>query len=109
MTPTNIRSVASAVERQMRNWEIARQQQHETPAEKDTEVQPFLCVSRSVGSGGEDVAARLAELTQWPLFDREVLLFMAEDDGVRKRLYETMDERDIGSSKRACGFSPRPI
>ncbi len=104
MTPPKLRSVASAVERQMRNWEIARQQQHEAPPDAEQPVEPFLCVSRTVASGGEEVAQRLAEMVNWPLFDREVLAFMAEDDGVRKRLYETMDERDLSFIEETMRF-----
>lgn len=96
MSPLGAKAISSAVERQMRNWEIARQQ---TPPSSDPStpvVNPFVTISRMVGSGGGEVARKLAERVGWPLFDREVLRYMAGDDAVRKRLYETMDERDIG-------------
>ncbi|UCD29428.1 MAG: cytidylate kinase-like family protein, partial [Planctomycetota bacterium] len=40
--------------------------------------------------------AMLSEKLNWPLFDRQILSVMAGDDEVRARLYETMDERDLG-------------
>ena len=87
-------ALAKAVERQMRNWELARAQRLEVaPASRPT-VQGFVAISRSVGSGGAAVACALAERLGWPLFDKEILRAMAGDDLIRRQLYESMDERD---------------
>ena len=87
--------ILKLVERQMRNWEITRQQKPELPAgETEPEVRQFLTVSRAVGSAGTQVATAVAERLGWPIFDREILQHMAGDDHVRARLYEDMDERD---------------
>jgi cytidylate kinase len=90
-------TVAKLVEKQMRNWEIARQQrlEHERDRQK-RQVADFITISRAVGSAGGQVAQRLAERLGWPLFDKEILQHMAGDDHVRARLYEKMDERDTG-------------
>lgn len=88
--------IARVVERQMRNWELARSQQGEAPGAKTAEVEHFVTISRVVGAGGDEVARRLAEKLGWPLFDREILQTMAGDDQVRARLYAAMDERDQG-------------
>lgn len=87
---------AKVVERQMRNWELARAQRHPprgdaTPAD----VVDFVTISRAVGSGGSLVATALGEKLHWPVFDREILQAMAGDDQLRARLYEHMDERDV--------------
>ncbi len=87
--------LAKVVERQMRNWELARTQKVAPAAGKPApEVADFVAVSRLVGSGGGAVARALAARLGWPVFDREILQSMAGDDAVRKRLYEHMDERD---------------
>ena len=85
------------IDRQMRRWEMARAQcleQREVKATKT--VQDFVAFSRQVGSSGAEVARLLAERLDWPLFDKEILHVMAGDDRVRERLYEQMDERDVG-------------
>jgi len=88
-------TVAKLVEKQMRNWEIARQQRFELEeGQPQAPVAHFVTVSQAVGSTGEQVARQLAERLGWPLFDKEILQHMAGDDQVRTRLYEKMDERD---------------
>lgn len=90
-------TVAKLVEKQMRNWELARQQRiglEEGRAER--QVADFVSVSREVAAGGKRFAQTLAERLRWPIFDKDLLTHMAEDDQVRARLYEHMDERDAG-------------
>lgn len=88
--------LARLVEKQMRRWEVGRQQRHNLPAPDRPEVQPFVTISRPAGSGAEAIAADLADRLGWPCFDRELLAAMAGDDQMRSRLYESMDERDLG-------------
>jgi cytidylate kinase len=88
-------TVAKLVEKQMRNWELARRQVRRVerrPEEK--QVEDFITISREVGAGGAAVAQRLGDQLGWPVFDKEILRHMAKDDQVRTRLYEKMDERD---------------
>lgn len=89
-------TIAAAVEKQMRNWELSRQQRVEvrkTP-EKTPEAADFVTISRRVGIAGVAIAQKLGERLGWPVFHKEILQHMAEDDDVRQRLYEKMDERD---------------
>jgi cytidylate kinase len=87
--------IAKLVERQMRNWEIARQQCPEFEQDPEQkQVEDFVTISRQVASGGYVVAQLLGQRLGWPVFDKEILHHMAGDDQVRKRLYEKMDERD---------------
>lgn len=83
------------VERQMRNWEISRRQRLEDALPQPRPVADFICISREVGSGGREVAEWVAQRMEWPLFDREILDLMANHDEVRKRVYESLDERDL--------------
>ena len=88
--------IARLVERQMRNWELSRAQRPEPEEDAEPPVQEFVAISRMVGAGGHAVAIALGEQLGWPVFDRELLQVMAGDDRVRSRLYEDLDERDLG-------------
>lgn len=91
----NSPAIARLVERQMRNWELGREQRSESQVGTGIRVEDFICVSRQVGTDGEDVAQGLGERLGWPVFDREILDAMAGDDAVRRQIYESMDERDL--------------
>ncbi|GJM26743.1 MAG: hypothetical protein DHS20C16_31580 [Phycisphaerae bacterium] len=94
MTAPSSTPLSRLVERQMRNWELAKSQQVDEPASREQVVHHFITISRQAGSGGGEVAALLGERLSWPVFDRNILQVMAEDDTVRKNLYESMDEND---------------
>jgi cytidylate kinase len=79
----------------MRNWELSRSLEEPAALQPIVATQPFVTVSRMVGSGGTEVARSLAAATGWPLFDRELLQHMSGDDAVRQRIYESLDERDM--------------
>ena len=88
--------MARVVERQMRNWELARSQRLKLPEPKRQEVEDFVCVSRRVATpGAEEVAARLGKKLGWPVFDKEILEAMAGDDFYRQQIYANMDQRDL--------------
>jgi len=88
-------AIAKVVERQMRNWELARAQRPAAAPKGQPEVQDFIAISRSVTSGGKEVASGLGQRLAWPVFDKEILDVMAGDDGLRRRIYTSMDERDL--------------
>jgi cytidylate kinase len=88
-------TISKLVEKQMRNWELARQQRVKLEEGRPpTAVAQFVTVSQAVGSDGESVARHVARRLGWPVFDKEILQHMAGDNQVRRRLYEKMDERD---------------
>lgn len=97
--PNRLRSnnpdLARLVERQMRNWELARDQRLSERGPVPAPVEDFVCISRQVGTDGRRVAAILGDRLGWPLFDREILEAMAGDDDVRRQIYESMDQRDL--------------
>lgn len=88
-------ATAALVERQMRNWELARSQRPAAPRPRPREVEDFICVSRMVGVGN-DVADLLGERLGWPVFDKQILDAMAGDDRRMRLIYESMDGRDVG-------------
>ncbi|MFQ5807030.1 MAG: AAA family ATPase [Phycisphaerae bacterium] len=88
-------TTAKLVEKQMRNWEIARQQRPQVERDQgQKQVEDFVTISREVAAGGYAVAEQLGRRLGWPVFDKEILQYMAGDNQVRARLYEKMDERD---------------
>lgn len=88
--------IQKMVERQMRNWELARAQRVQPrPTEAGEPIQEFVTLSRTVASGGGRVGRLLGERLGWPVFDREILQSMADDDRVRARIYENLDEREV--------------
>ena len=88
--------MARVVERQMRNWELARSQRLRVPEPKRRDVEDFICVSRRVATpGAEAVATRLGEKLGWPVFDKEILETMGGHDFYRQQIYANMDQRDL--------------
>ena len=88
--------LARLVEKQVRNWELARAQRPRETLPERPEVQDFISVSRMVGVEGHEVARLLGEHLHWPVFGREILEAMAGDDAMRRRIYTSMDQRDLG-------------
>jgi cytidylate kinase len=82
------------VEKQLRNWELARAQQPTAAAVSPGLVRQFVTISRTFRSGGAKAATLLGEKLGWPVFDHEILQAMAGDDRLRAQLYAQMDERD---------------
>lgn len=91
-----ILTIAKLVERQMRNWELARSQRTQSEIENRPGVEAFVSISRDIGAGANRVGVMLGERLGWPVFDKEILHAMAGDDATRERIYASMDERDIG-------------
>lgn len=84
------------VEQQMRNWELARFQRSDPSAQAPEQGSHFVTITNNVGGGGGDIANLVGEQLNWPVFDRQILKAMADDDDVRTRLYQLMDERRLG-------------
>jgi len=90
-------AIARAVEKQMRNWELTRSQRLPEPKrKKKRQVEDFICISRMTGLGVEKVTGELGKRLGWPVFAKEILDAMAGDDFLRRQIYSTMDERDMG-------------
>jgi len=90
------RELGLLVEKQMRNWEIARAQRP-LDAVEATPKQPFehfISLSRSAGLPGFEVAQQLGDRLGWPVFNRDILREMAENDSYRERLLQHLDQKD---------------
>ena len=103
--------VEKIVERQMRNWELARGQRDTESGPLADDVFEFVAISRQSGSGGLTLAHGVGEQTGWDVYDREILNYMAQDDAVQQKIYEMADERAEGyfeSILKSLGFEGRP-
>lgn len=87
--------LARLVEKRLRTWRAAPRPPAPRGAPRP-EVYDFVTISRMVGTNGYGLAAALGKRLGWPVFDREILHVMARDDRLRERLYEELDERDVG-------------
>jgi len=84
--------------RQLRLWEARRlaQMQRELEEKKEGEVvNPYVTISREVGSGGRSIGKRVAERLGWEFFDRELVEHMASAAHVRKSVIESLDEKTM--------------
>lgn len=80
----------------MRNWELAKSQRGPEAPPPTGKLHPYVAISRTIGSGGTQVARVVAETLGWSFFDRELLDVMASDDDVRRRMYAIEDEHERG-------------
>jgi len=96
--PKSAGGISTMVERQMRNWELSREQGAKAACREPTcrQVRYYLAISRECGCGAEEIADHIAERTGFQKFDKEILDFMVKRDDVRRRLYETLDDQTIG-------------
>ncbi|HNW60528.1 MAG TPA: cytidylate kinase-like family protein [bacterium] len=79
-------------------WEVAKL--HARPGEEEG-IWPRMNVtlSRTHGAGGDHVAAELGKLTGWPVYDRQLVDFIAENAHVRDRVVATLDERKLSETE----------
>ncbi|MDD2457410.1 MAG: cytidylate kinase-like family protein [Eubacteriales bacterium] len=66
------------------------------------EKRAIICISREYGSGGSEVAAKLAEALGIPCFDKELVQQTAVDLGLSNELVKSIDEKPI--SWASMGF-----
>jgi cytidylate kinase len=66
------------------------------------EKRTILCISREYGSGGSEVAAKLAEKLGVPYYDKELVQQVAVDLGLSDELIKSIDEKPV--SWASIGF-----
>jgi len=79
----------------MRNWELASVQRRKVSPSESSEAGDFITISRQVGIPAEEIGNRIGEKLKWPVFGRNLLDAMSGDDIVRRRIYSSMDQRDL--------------
>ncbi len=94
--------VESLLARQTALWEMRRRMSL-TEMEKELEERPwnrgYITISRQLGSLGNEIAARVAELLGWQVFDRELVHEIAVSTKMREQVIESLDERQKEAAK----------
>jgi len=83
------------VERQVAEWQL-KQRLNSATVEKGLPAPNVITLSNERGAGGLEVARRLSELLQIPVYDREIVEHIATHDHVRASTVETLDEHALG-------------
>lgn len=81
------------ISRQAKLWEATRKAAKIKEAAPEKQMGPYISVSREFGSGGLEVAKRLAERLGWQLYDQELVDFIATEAKVRRDVVESFDEK----------------
>ena len=101
------RALAQLVERQMRNWELSRAQTDRSRSTGGPESFHHICLSHAPGLSTDALAERLGDRLGWPVFSRDILREMADNDNYRERIYQFMEGRDLSwIEQMAMGMAP---
>lgn len=82
------------IERQVRRWSL----QH--PVALAESPSPCVALSRLRGSGGVEIGRRVAEWLDYGFFDKEIVDWIAREEGIQRQLVEGLDERIRNSVER---------
>jgi len=86
----HIEDIAS---RQVRLWEARGRAARDVRAAESPPCRPIVALSRQEGCGGHAVARRVADGLGFPLFDREILSWIARRGAYVESMLATVDER----------------
>ena len=56
-----------------------------------------ITIGRQLGSGGKEIAEKLSERLQIPVYDKKLLKFAAKESGLDTTVFESADERESDS------------
>src|SRR5437867_8710865 len=95
------KNIEELIDRQMRLWELRQKLAGVGgPVARLALVHldqgPWITVSRQLGSGGAELAARLADRLGWQLYDHEILAAIARQEHITERLISDLDEHAVG-------------
>jgi cytidylate kinase len=88
------------IDRQIRRWEVEARARRELVAERPGQpvpLMPWVAISRAFGSGGGEIARRLAARLNYPIVDKEILEVLVQEGHLREAVVEALDERDRSS------------
>jgi cytidylate kinase len=110
ITRTSSERLADAMDRARRHW----QDKCEAFAIAEVALPPAppaitITLSREAGAQGPGIARAIGKRLNWPVYDREILQHLADEMGVRPRLLESMDEKQVGWLREClAAFSSAP-
>jgi cytidylate kinase len=84
MAPHNL---GLLINRQVRRWSL----QH--PVALAEPLSPCVALSRLRGSGGVEIGRKVAEWLDYGFFDKEIVDWIAREEGIQRQLVEGLDER----------------
>jgi cytidylate kinase len=116
---TDLTHLDRLIDRQQRMWDVRKALANEGGAAARREGAhlpegPWITISTEMGSRGEEVGRRAAEILGWQVFDKEVLTAIATHADRRERLLAGYDEhpvstlRDLVSHLLVPGHTARP-
>ena len=91
MAPHNL---GLLIDRQVQRWSL----QH--PVALAEAPSPCVALSRLRGSGGVEIGRRVAEWLDYGFFDKEIVDWVAREEGIQRQLVEGLDERLRSSVER---------
>lgn len=96
------KNIEQIIERQARFWEVRERLAEEGGEQAERALAhlnegPWLTVSKQLGSGGVELAQRLGRELNWQLFDREIVVSIAEERQLKEAVLSRLDEQAIGS------------
>ncbi|MDM7916485.1 MAG: AAA family ATPase [Candidatus Eisenbacteria bacterium] len=93
--------IEQIIDRQIRRWELEadlrRRAAAESRTERPTPLRPVITISRAFGSGGGEVAHRLAASLGYQIFDREIVNAIVEQSKFQEAIAASLDEHDLSS------------
>ncbi len=91
-------SIEKILERQARSWELRTKiSEKGEGAARDALLHlsegPWVSISRQLGAGGMELARSVASEMEWQVFDREILLAIADNTSSREAILARLDEQ----------------
>ncbi len=92
-----LEAIARAAESQLRRAEFLRRlqqtaQTEPTPQAIAEQVQPYIALSREAGVPAREIAEEISKQTGMPVWDKELLEYMAQSRNLPSTVLETLDE-----------------
>ena len=88
------------IDQQVRRWGLEAESRRASARESSgvpAPLRPYVTIGRMFGSGGGEVAQRLAAKLGYEIFDKEILEVIVLEGHFRSAMLETLDERDRSS------------
>jgi len=88
---TQARSIDALVNEQLKKWQIQNKEQKKVKAKPG----PVITISREPGSGGSEIARRLARDLNMDLIGAQIIQKIAESADISTRIIQSLDEREV--------------
>lgn len=92
---TSIRKMEELAARQGLFTEVRRRSRDVSSTEIRPAEGPWIAVSRQIGSGGSELAVRVADALGWKAYDREILASVAASTQSDEHLLSRLDEQGV--------------